>query len=482
MAMNSAAAAAITAVAAKKPSPEEQSENITAISNASPNPNLNPSTRPSRWSDAPPSNDANPTVEPPQKKVKNDVSSVPGAGEGVAGVNETPPGLMYMQIASATSAAPSFAGSLDQATTGFTALQQNTNYQSYGSQYQTLPPVHGSFAPGSAKGTGALFYKTKLCTKFKIGACTFNERCHFAHGVEDLRKPPPLWETMAAAGSGTTGTPGGSFMRPKTRPCRYFAEGNCPYNERCNFLHGNEDPQRMQGPTYGASGPYAPSGMQQSVITPAQPQAYSGVSTYPNGSSVSNSHQYASPNQGYTTATQYANPTTVPSTLPAPYGTQTDYSSSGSVAPNMTPYGSTPATTNQINPYPSAQEGTNGASANYNSWNGPGISSNPTPAYMQTNQQMTNQGYQTASWMHNYAAGAYPKVESSTVMPQYSQDQAQHNQAVSSAPYVQGASQQTMHSDASHYQNTYSGAVYQNQQADYTARYNMAEAWGGQTQ
>ncbi|MCO5549955.1 hypothetical protein L7F22_003432 [Adiantum nelumboides] len=475
--MNSAAAAATPAVAVKNCSSEKKSDSLAPISNPSANPNPN---RASRWSDAPPSNDANSAAEPPHKKVKNDLSSVP-AGEGVTGVYENPPGLTYSQTASATTAVPSFGGSSDQSTAGFNSLQQNTSYQSYGSQYQTFPPIPGSFAPGSAKGTGALFYKTKLCTKFKIGACTFNERCHFAHGVEDLRKPPPLWETMAAAGSGTAGTPGGAFMRPKTRPCRYFAEGNCPYNERCNFLHGNEEPQRMQGPTYGGSGPYATSGMQQPVVSPAQPQAYS----YPNGTSVSNNLQFSSPNQGYAAGTQYANPTTVSSTVPTPYGTQADYSSSGSIVPNITPYGSTPATASAINSYPSAQEGTNGVAANYNSWNGSGVSSNPTPAYMQTNQQMTNQGYQTASWMPNYATGAYPKVESSTSTPQYSQDQAQQNQVLSSTPYVQGASQQnvsTMHSDASHYQNTYGGTGYPNQQGEYTARYHMAEAWGGQTQ
>ncbi|KAK6925706.1 K Homology domain, type 1, partial [Dillenia turbinata] len=32
-------------------------------------------------------------------------------------------------------------------------------------------------------------YKTKLCENFAKGSCTFGERCHFAHGTEDLRKP-----------------------------------------------------------------------------------------------------------------------------------------------------------------------------------------------------------------------------------------------------------------------------------------------------
>ncbi|XP_018834630.1 zinc finger CCCH domain-containing protein 14-like [Juglans regia] len=31
--------------------------------------------------------------------------------------------------------------------------------------------------------------KTKLCDNFTKGTCTFGERCHFAHGAEELRRP-----------------------------------------------------------------------------------------------------------------------------------------------------------------------------------------------------------------------------------------------------------------------------------------------------
>lgn len=31
-------------------------------------------------------------------------------------------------------------------------------------------------------------FKTKLCENFAKGSCTFGERCHFAHGTDDLRK------------------------------------------------------------------------------------------------------------------------------------------------------------------------------------------------------------------------------------------------------------------------------------------------------
>ncbi|GMJ07118.1 hypothetical protein like AT5G06770 [Hibiscus trionum] len=32
-------------------------------------------------------------------------------------------------------------------------------------------------------------FKTKLCENFSKGSCTFGDRCHFAHGAEELRRP-----------------------------------------------------------------------------------------------------------------------------------------------------------------------------------------------------------------------------------------------------------------------------------------------------
>lgn len=40
----------------------------------------------------------------------------------------------------------------------------------------------------SANSSSSNNYKTKLCENFTKGSCTFAERCHFAHGVEELRK------------------------------------------------------------------------------------------------------------------------------------------------------------------------------------------------------------------------------------------------------------------------------------------------------
>nr|XP_010928827.2 LOW QUALITY PROTEIN: zinc finger CCCH domain-containing protein 31 [Elaeis guineensis] len=41
---------------------------------------------------------------------------------------------------------------------------------------------------GAAPGGPGNNYKTKLCENFSKGSCTFGERCHFAHGANELRK------------------------------------------------------------------------------------------------------------------------------------------------------------------------------------------------------------------------------------------------------------------------------------------------------
>nr|XP_043638120.1 zinc finger CCCH domain-containing protein 14-like [Erigeron canadensis] len=45
------------------------------------------------------------------------------------------------------------------------------------------PPQKGSGKPGGPAGN----FKTKLCENFTKGNCTFGDRCHFAHGAEELR-------------------------------------------------------------------------------------------------------------------------------------------------------------------------------------------------------------------------------------------------------------------------------------------------------
>ncbi|KAL3850068.1 hypothetical protein ACJIZ3_011950 [Penstemon smallii] len=53
------------------------------------------------------------------------------------------------------------------------------------------PPPMKNAAAMSGHGHGhaqANNYKTKVCDNFTKGSCTFGDRCHFAHGAEELRK------------------------------------------------------------------------------------------------------------------------------------------------------------------------------------------------------------------------------------------------------------------------------------------------------
>lgn len=119
----------------------------------------------------------------------------------------------------------------------------------------------GAGAVGRGRGMGSMFYKTKLCSRFRSGNCPYNTNCNFAHGMEELRKPPPGWEEFVASqelppppsqpcGQGGSGSAVGSTDSQvrfhKTRPCKkYFGEGNCPYGgEKCNFLHDEQSVPR----------------------------------------------------------------------------------------------------------------------------------------------------------------------------------------------------------------------------------------------
>lgn len=49
-----------------------------------------------------------------------------------------------------------------------------------------LPPMKNTSM--SASAPAANNFKTKLCENFIKGACTFGDRCHFAHGADEMRR------------------------------------------------------------------------------------------------------------------------------------------------------------------------------------------------------------------------------------------------------------------------------------------------------
>ncbi|KAJ4917068.1 Zinc finger CCCH domain-containing protein 12 [Raphanus sativus] len=125
-------------------------------------------------------------------------------------------------------------------------------------------------ASNRTKAIGKMFFKTKLCCKFRAGTCPYVTNCNFAHTVEELRRPPPNWQEIVAAaheeersGSGTptptTTTTTTTAVEPreeyqipslvsstaeeggrsfKGRHCKkFYTEEGCPYGESCTFLH-----------------------------------------------------------------------------------------------------------------------------------------------------------------------------------------------------------------------------------------------------
>ncbi|CAL9043669.1 unnamed protein product [Musa banksii] len=126
----------------------------------------------------------------------------------------------------------------------------------------------------SSKAIGKMFFKTKLCCKFRAGTCPYITNCNFAHGIEELRKPPPNWQEIVAAheeGSeareerqiptmSSSIVIGDSERSYKGRRCKkFYTEEGCPYGDTCTFIHDEQSKARESvaislSPTVGGSG------------------------------------------------------------------------------------------------------------------------------------------------------------------------------------------------------------------------------------
>ncbi|KAF7809490.1 Zinc finger CCCH domain-containing protein 56 [Senna tora] len=173
---------------------------------------------------------------------------------------------------------------------GDTASNSSYDQKQSQSRAGSEPPNKKSrnFQDGSAassnnrsKAIGKMFFKTKLCCKFRAGTCPYITNCNFAHSIEELRRPPPNWQEIVAAHEEEKTPPPPSsepreeFQIPsvvssgfegemqrsyKGRHCKkFYTEEGCPYGDNCTFLHDEQSKNRESvaislGPGYNGGG------------------------------------------------------------------------------------------------------------------------------------------------------------------------------------------------------------------------------------
>nr|CAD1840924.1 unnamed protein product [Ananas comosus var. bracteatus] len=172
--------------------------------------------------------------------------------------------------------------STDPNPNNFTDRQSQSHSQSQSRAGSEQPPTkkprgsssqgEGSNSTSKSRAIGKMFFKTKLCCKFRAGTCPYVTNCNFAHGMEELRKPPPNWQEIVAAQEEgaevreenqipiiTSANVGGDGQRSyKGRHCKkFYTEEGCPYGDMCTFLHDEQSKARESvaislSPTVGA--------------------------------------------------------------------------------------------------------------------------------------------------------------------------------------------------------------------------------------
>ncbi|XP_024994746.1 zinc finger CCCH domain-containing protein 12-like isoform X2 [Cynara cardunculus var. scolymus] len=143
-------------------------------------------------------------------------------------------------------------------------ITSNSNHNGRQSQIRSGNAQLGDVqATSRSKAIGKMFFKTKLCCKFRAGTCPYITNCNFAHSIEELRRPPPNWQEIVAAHEeergvssqlreeyqipslGSSSFTVDSQRSSKGRHCKkFFTEEGCPYGDNCTFLHDEQSRTR----------------------------------------------------------------------------------------------------------------------------------------------------------------------------------------------------------------------------------------------
>jgi len=99
------------------------------------------------------------------------------------------------------------------------------------------------------------FRKTKLCSYYLAGRCTFGSQCFYAHNPEDVQSAPDLKKTKLCIAWQDGNCPNGADcgfahgakeLRSttavyKTVQCQWFSTGHCSLGSSCRYAHGEVD-------------------------------------------------------------------------------------------------------------------------------------------------------------------------------------------------------------------------------------------------
>lgn len=98
-------------------------------------------------------------------------------------------------------------------------------------------------------------YKTQLCRHFASqGHCHLGDRCSFAHGAAEIRKPHDVRARLrqpmpsSVASTPVQVMPKMTYSNYKTVPCRFYEQGTCKYGDNCTYAHGDGDKRAQTDP------------------------------------------------------------------------------------------------------------------------------------------------------------------------------------------------------------------------------------------